>query len=138
MKTRRRTKRGGGDDVPVSSFSDIAFLLIIFFILTTTLAKSAGFLTDLPSGEDSQQESEEGTTVKLNGATIVLNDKAVSIEELQAELEAMHLEERTGDAKIVLLEATGSVQYQNYFDVMASISSAGGAIGIIREEDEEE
>ena len=50
----------------------------------------------------------------------------------------MNLPERSGDARIVLLEATGSVQYQIYYDVMASISSAGGVIGIIREEEEGE
>ena len=36
--------------------------------------------------------------------------------------------------KVVLLEASGNVTYQNYFDVMASISAAGGVTAILQEE----
>ncbi len=56
-KRRRHRRDHGCDDIPVASFSDIAFLLIIFFILATTLAKTRGFITELPSGEKSEKQA---------------------------------------------------------------------------------
>ena len=48
-------------EVPVSAFSDIAFLLIIFFILATTLVQVSGVITEIPSGEQAQTQQEEET-----------------------------------------------------------------------------
>jgi len=134
MARPRKRRKAGCDDIPVTSFSDIAFLLIIFFILATTLVKTQGFYTDFPSGEKSEKPQEKTTTITLRDGKVTLNDQEVGLESLRAGLKALRLDTKTGDAKVVLMEATGKVEYQAYFEVMAAITEAGGTICIVREE----
>jgi len=131
----KHRKQRRDSEVPVSAFSDIAFLLIIFFILATTLVQVSGVITEIPSGEQAQTQQEEETpTVRLQGDRVLLGEKRVDMKELRRRLAKMKLHEKAGDAKVVLLEASGNVTYQNYFDVMASISAAGGVTAILQEE----
>jgi biopolymer transport protein ExbD len=135
-KSLKKNQLGEGD-IPVASFSDLAFLLIIFFILTTTLQKVSGFKADIPSGiHDEIQQKEKTTTVTIHGNQISLNDKNVSLQELRRQIGEMDLRSKTGEAKIVLLTASGNVKYQTYYETMASISAAGGNIAMVREEKE--
>ena len=134
MARRPKRRKAGCDDIPVTSFSDIAFLLIIFFILATTLVKTQGFYTDFPSGEKSEKPQEKTTTITLHEGKVTLNDQEVGLAGLRAGLKALRLDTKTGDAKVVLMEAAGKVQYQTYFEVMAAITEAGGTICIVREE----
>lgn len=133
MRITRRRNRSGSGQIPVSSFSDIAFLLIIFFILTTTLEKPMAFLSEIPSGQKGQTQQAQTTTIALHDNEIRLNDEEVTMDKLRRELRDMHLEERTGEDKIVLLEASGEVRYQNYFETMSIVSAAGGSVAIVRE-----
>ncbi len=133
-RTRKSRRRSDGEEVPVSSFSDIAFLLIIFFILATTLQKQTGFTSDLPAGEKSEQPAEKTTTVNLKDRNILLNDKPVDIAQLKARLAEMELADKADPQdRVILLEASGAVDWQNYFQVMSSINDAGGVVAIVRE-----
>jgi len=131
---RPRRRKMGCDDIPVASFADIAFLLIIFFILATTLVRTQGFHTEFPQGEKSEEPPRKTTTVQLHEGKITLNDGQVDLAGLRAGLAELKLHTRTGDDRVVLLEATGKVDYQRYFEVMAAITRAGGTICIVREE----
>jgi len=135
MAARHRKQRRA-TEIPVSSFSDIAFLLIIFFILATTLVQITGVITEIPSGEkaDSQQ-NDESPNVQLQGSKIFFNEDRVDIKQFRQRLAKLNLHKKTGDDKVILLEASGNVTYQDYFDVMASISAAGGVTAILQEED---
>ncbi len=134
MAKRKRKRRSA--EVSVSAFSDIAFLLIIFFILATTLVQIRGVVTEIPSGEKAKsKEEKEPPTVKLEGEKILFNDQHVDMKKLRRRLAELNLAPKQGDGKVVLLEAGGNVTYQNYFDVMASISEAGGVTAILQEED---
>ena len=134
MAAKHRKQRRDSE-VPVSAFSDIAFLLIIFFILATTLVQVSGVITEIPSGEKAQTQQEEETpTVRLQDDRVLLGDTRVDMKTLRQRLMKMKLHEKAGDAKVVLLEASGNVTYQTYFDVMASISAAGGVTAILQEE----
>jgi biopolymer transport protein ExbD len=136
MTTRHRKKRRD-IEMSISSFSDIAFLLIIFFILATTLVQVSGVINEIPSGEQSQSEQDlESPTVQLENGRVLFNEKQVDMAELRRKLAELKLRERADDDKVVLLEASGNVNYQSYFDVMASISAAGGVTAILQEEDE--
>jgi len=131
----KHRKQRRDSEVPVSAFSDIAFLLIIFFILATTLVQVSGVVTEIPSGEQAQTQQEEETpTVRIEGDRVLLGEKHVDMKELRRRLAKMNLHQKTGDGKVVLLEASGNVIYQTYFDVMASISAAGGVTAILQEE----
>jgi biopolymer transport protein ExbD len=133
----RRRSGGKSSTIPTDSLSDIAFLLIIFFILTTSIRKLTGFTTDLPAGQRAQaQQLEKTPTVVLRDGALLLDDKAISMEDLRQKLQALHLETRPADQKVILLEASGKADYQQYYDVMASISAANGVVGIIMEETE--
>ncbi|HPD15299.1 MAG TPA: biopolymer transporter ExbD [Planctomycetota bacterium] len=131
---RRERRQYGLDDIPVASFSDIAFLLIIFFILTTTLVATRGFLTDFPAGQRSEKQDEKkATTVTLRDGKVLLNNSPVDIPTLRKELRALNLRDRTGDDKVVMLESAGRVEYREYFQVMAAVTQAGGTLCIVRE-----
>lgn len=133
MAKERRKRREV--DVPVAAFSDIAFQLIIFFIVAATLVQITGTLTEIPSGEKAQAKEEKETpTVKLQGDRVLFNDKHVEMNDLRRRLADLKLHQKTDDEKVVLLEASGNVTYQTYFDVMASISAAGGVTAILQEE----
>ena len=135
MRKLFKKRQLSDSDIPVSSFSDLAFLLIIFFILTTTLQKATGFLTDIPSGIKGQvSEKEKTTTIALHENQITLNDETISMAELRDRLQNMNLKSKLGNAKVVLLMATGKIKYQAYYETMATITAAGGVIAIIREE----
>ena len=121
----------------LSSFSDIAFLLIIFFILATTLVQVSGVINEIPAGEQSQSNEDlESPTVKLEDDRMLFNEKQIEMPELRSRLADLKLHEKSEDEKVVLLEASGNVKYQSYFDVMASISAAGGVTAIMQEEEE--
>jgi biopolymer transport protein ExbD len=123
------------DDLPTSSFADIAFQLIIFFILAMTLAPTEGFLTELPAGKKSEEKPEKTPTVQLHGEELRLNDKVTDLKGLREALAKLELEKKKGEAKVVLFEASGDPMYQGYFEVMAAISKAGGSICILMEDD---
>ncbi len=129
---RRFTKRQLGEgDIPVGPFSDIAFLLIIFFILTTTFNRATGFIADIPAGAKGEAQ-EKTVSVALHDDKISLNDEAVDMTTLRRRLQDMKLQEKEGDARMVLLTAAGAVTYQDYFETMATISAAGGVVVIER------
>jgi biopolymer transport protein ExbD len=121
-------------DIPVASFSDLAFLLIIFFIVATTLQKTTGIVADIPTGEKTEQKSEKTTIVNINDGAVMVNDQPVTIEELKAKLAEMDLAAKTGNDKVIMLETKGDVTYQIYFEVLSSISAAGGVVAIVKED----
>ena len=131
-----RKDRRKNDDVPLSAFADIAFLLIIFFILTTTFVKTKGMTTEIPAGEKSEQAEDKTPTILLKGEQIFFNDQRMSnFEHLRKELAALELNSRTNEEdRILLLEADADVMYQNYYQTMVTISRSGGLVSIIREE----
>lgn len=135
-KASKQTKKHRTGEIPTGSFSDIAFLLIIYFLVATTLVKVKTITADLPSGEKATQAQTEKTPiVNLRGSEIFFNDKKVSISELDARLEVLNLEEKEGQAKVIMLESARGTPYQHYFDALAAISAQGGVVAIVEEEE---
>ncbi len=138
-REKSRQRRGHQEaDIPTGSFADIAFLLIIFFFVATSLIQLQGFTTDIPSGEKSEQTEQQETTptIQIQDTQLLFNDAKISLRNLRRKLFGLNLDEAEGEDKVVLLEATGTVPYQLYYDVMAAISKAGGMVGIITVEEE--
>lgn len=132
----KRRKHRRTPEFSVAGFADVAFLLLIYFFLATTLIQISGVVTEIPSGEKAETESEtETATVQLKGDRIFFDDIPVDIKQLRQQLAKLNLHRKVGDDKVVMLEAGRNVEYQNYFDVMASISAAGGVTAILQEEE---
>ena len=121
--------------VPTTSLADMMFLLLIFFIMTATLARTTGFVTDVPAGAKGQADTSEKTpTVLLHDGKITVDDKDLSPAGLREFITELHLEKRTGDAKVIIVSATGAVTYQQYFEVLALIRTSGGIVAMVSEE----
>ena len=58
--------------VPTTSLADMMFLLLIFFIMTTTLARTTGFVTDVPAGAKGQADTSEKTPTGIPLSTEAL------------------------------------------------------------------
>jgi biopolymer transport protein ExbD len=136
MKSQRREGSDRRATVPTDSISDIAFLLIIFFILTTSIRRLTGFTSEIPSAQRAEQTqaTEKMPAIKLNQGALTFNDEAVSIDQLRARLAAQHLAEKPESQRIVVLEASGAVPYETYFQTLSAISANGGIVGLISEE----
>lgn len=134
MPKNFKNKQLTDEAIPTVSLIDISFLLIIFFILTTTFQKGTGFVTDIPGGEKGMVQQQQKTpTIGLRANKIIFNDESVTMQELRKKLADLRLDQQTGDGKVVLLEASENIPYQDYFETMAMVSAAGGAIAIVRE-----
>lgn len=134
-----RTRQTAKDpEINVGSFADIAFLLIIFFILTTQLVKPAGREMELPTGsEDKSQQSESQLTIRLDPGEIRWGKKAdrVGFDDLRLALEKENFPGKTEDReKIVILDSSDDVPYQEYYEVVMAITESGGVLALLEQE----
>lgn len=136
MAKQKVKQRTNAEDLPITSFSDIAFLLNIYFILVTSLQQMYGFMATIPSADkvQGQTTSEQAPTVQLHSGIITMNEQNLTLDEFRQKLVSMNLPTRQGDGRVVVIEATGTVPYQQYFEVMSAITKAGGIVGIVKEE----
>lgn len=136
MARRKEKTRTNAEDLPITSFSDIAFLLNIYFILVTSLQQLYGFMAAIPAADKVQTGStaDQAPTVQLHSSIITMNEQNMTLDEFRVKLSTMNLPLKKDDAKVVVIEATGTVPYQQYFEVMSAITKAGGIVGIVKEE----
>lgn len=121
--------------IPTDSFSDIAFLLIIYFMVATSLVKVKSITADLPSGQKATQAQVEKTPiVNLRGGEIFLNDKQVTVKELDARLAALDLPRQENSKRVIMLESTRETPYDAYFQALSTISANGGVVALVEEE----
>ena len=138
MKAKRKGKRRASlDDLPLASFSDIAFLLIIYFIVVTTLVKTRGVQLDIPAGEKSQAAEDQTNTVNLDEDRIAFNGDVVDLAALHERLKDLKLAEAaTANDRVVIIEATDATVYDTWFQVCAMIRDEGGVVAFLEQEGE--
>ena len=107
MKRPRNLTRN--PEIPVASFVDLAFLLNIFFIMVTSIAEFNGVIADVPAAERAQAQAERTPTITLQEGRILFNDQPVALPEMKQRLAGLGLAQKTGEGKVVLLEAQGKV-----------------------------
>jgi biopolymer transport protein ExbD len=136
-KDKKDKKQKRNKEIPVGSFSDIAFLLIIYFMVATTLVKVKSVQADMPAGETSQESSQDDDTPTINlvGTEIRYKEKLVSLEGLNERLASLKLDEKEGDKKVILLECSPDTAYDLYFKALAAIKTHGGVVALIEEEE---
>ena len=120
--------------IPTTSLADMMFLLLIFFIMTATLARVTGFLSEPPSGIKSQGQTDKSPTVALQNEKILVNEKDMTVEEMEKYLRGLQLDKRAGEAKVVVLSTSGAVNYQRYYRTMSMIQACGGIVAIETED----
>ena len=131
-KPRRNLTRD--PEIPVASFVDLAFLLNIFFIMVTSIAEFNGVVADVPAAERSAGPQDKTPTIAIQENKLLFNDQEITPGDLQQRLTDLDLAHKSGEAKVVLIEAQGKIVYQDYFQIMAQVSAAGGVIGIVQDE----
>ena len=124
------------DAVPTTSLADMMFLLLIFFIMTTTLARTTGFITDVPMGtKGAQQSSEKLPSVVLHDGKITVGeDQDMTMQQLRKYIAGLQLDRKQGDAKVVMISAEGVVPYQIYYETLAMVQNASGVVAIVSDE----
>lgn len=130
-RKRRRSRTGGYPDL--TSFSDIAFLLIIYFILATSFSQVTGLKTDIPSGQQAEQASEQDKTIMLRKEGLFYGENEVTFSELRSALDGLDLAKRPEGKRVVQFEAKEGVKWQEYYEVLATIRASGGEPGIVME-----
>jgi len=125
-------------DIDVTSFSDIAFLLIIFFIVSTTFAGMFGRLLNIPSGtSDASKKSDKQITISLAADQIHYGEKAdqLGLDELRGRLLTEDFPNRRPELRLVIVQCTKDVPYDLYFKVVTAVTSAGGVLALLEEEE---
>jgi biopolymer transport protein ExbD len=123
--------------IDVGAFSDIAFLLIIFFILTTSFVKPFGHGLEIPSGSsDESRKDQKQLTVNLRPGQILYGEKGekVTFERLRELLLAERFAEKKAEERMVLIECSRDLPYEEYFPVVMAISESGGVLALLDEE----
>lgn len=135
-RSKKQVKKHRDGEIPVGSFSDIAFLLIIYFLVATSLMKVKTIQADLPTGEKAQQaQSEKVPIVNLRGREMFFNDKPVTLIQLEDRLAALDLRQKDPSKRVIMLESTRETPYEAYFQALASISAQGGVVALVEEEE---
>ena len=134
MYQRPKRKQLGQEAIPTTSLADMMFLLLIFFIMTTTLTRVTGFVSDMPAGSKADQaQSEKVTSIVLHDEKITVNDESMSMPAMERYLRGLHLDQKAGDAKVVVLSTAGTVNYQTYYQTIALVQACGGVVAIEEE-----
>lgn len=132
----KRKKKFSDDDIPVGSFSDIAFLLLVYFLVVTSLVTVQSIPTDLPTGEkQSESQMDKTPIINLRGGEVFLSDKATTMAELELQLAEMDLPNKQPSKRIIMLESTSETPYEVYYQALAAISTNGGVVALVEEEE---
>ncbi|MFW5698493.1 MAG: ExbD/TolR family protein [Planctomycetota bacterium] len=134
---RKRRQREGSEEIPVGSFSDIAFLLIIFFIVAASLVKTRAFEATIPSSESKEEKSEEDEKrIVLAGDRILWDSEPMTFAELKAKLASLELDKMKEDDqdRFVMLETQSGTLYKRFYRVWAAIAEAGGNVALVERE----
>lgn len=123
MRFRRRlTAHAIVDLVPMI---DVVFQLILFFLVATTFAIMPGITLKLPESSTAEPTAMTRLAVGLvSRDEVYLNDKRVSLSELDAALGKVSIVERA-DIKSVTLEADKSVPYGLTVEVLDLLRKNG-------------
>lgn len=81
------------------------------------------------------QQTEKTPTVALQAGTIRMDGQTIDLDALQKKLAALNLAAKKENDRVVILETSGKVVYQQYYEVLAAITGNGGIVGILSEEE---
>ena len=138
MPIRRTTTTA---DVPLTSTSDIAFLLLIFFLVVLSQVNDVGQPLDLPNLDKTKQPEQQNESIELaiaDDTTLTLNASTfTSMQDFQSALEKRLASAESPQQRAVIIQSAPGVTYQRWNQVIDFVSNAGGIpIPQIEERDE--
>ena len=136
MKAKRKERQSA--EIDVGAFSDIAFLLIIFFVLTTTFVKPFGHKLDIPSGSsDKSRKEEKQLTINLRPGQISYGEKgqSLTVDQLRQRLLAQDFKSKKPEKRMVIVECSQDLPYDEYFPVAMAVTESGGVIAMLDDEE---
>jgi biopolymer transport protein TolR len=112
-------------EINVTPFVDVMLVLLIVFMVAAPLL-TVGVPVDLPKSQGSEIRREgEPLTVSVNSeGKIYLQDTEVSLDELQARLEAI-AKERGGKEETIFVRGDRNTNYGELMRAMGRIAAAG-------------
>jgi len=128
--TRRKSRAGDGD-LDITPMIDVTFLLLIFFMVTSTMKATPD--KDIPAAESGMRANLNdmiavtilNSASSPEGGTIMLDDKIVTREELQARL----TDEARGGAVRLMIYAERDVKSGFVGDVEDAVKTVDGDVG---------
>jgi biopolymer transport protein ExbD len=116
-------------EIPLTSTSDVAFLLLIFFLVAASTGTDRGRKLDLPSTEKTTEPIKEATNLEITVGAETLKageTELADIDELKAVVRD-HLADRTEPSeRVVMVNTAEEVTYQRWSDVFVAIETSGG------------
>ena len=122
--------------INITSMIDVIFILLIFFMVSTQF-KKASIPLDLPRSEESAESADQDSVkvLAVNAASMELDGKAVTMEELGPVLSKMY-EDNPNLA--LSLECERTVDFEHVVQILTKIQNAGiSRIGIVHESPED-
>ena len=119
-------------DVPelnTTSTADISFMLLVFFLVTSSMDSDKGLGRMLPPKDEPQQEVQDINRsdvlqVRIDGNdSLFCDDKAVTLAELQQQVESFLASRRT-ERYVVTVETARTASYNAYFEMQNAIVAA--------------
>ncbi len=122
-KVKFKKKGKMGPNIPLSSMSDIAFLLLIFFMVTTIFKLEDGLPVELPRAITAEKQKRELIAhVWMDpGGRISINDKLVEVRWIQ---DIMKAKLQENPRLIVAFNTDHRTPYGLVWDVMEELKEA--------------
>lgn len=126
-----RARRPRRPTINITSLIDVMFLLLIFFMVSSVFRENAGIDITLPSAATATEHEEAPYEIFIeqSGTITFRETPGISLEELEARLEALLAEEP--DARLAL-SADGSANTDRFVAVIDLARRVGGEKLIIR------
>jgi biopolymer transport protein ExbD len=107
----------------VTPLADIVFLLLIFFMLSSTLVIEPGIKLKLPGARTSEIQAGDKIVVSVTEKNeIIVDDREIKLDNLEAELKAMMMSRRE---KYVVIRADKKVSHGLVVSVLDKAKLAG-------------
>jgi biopolymer transport protein ExbD len=124
--SRRRGSTGMLSEINVTPFVDVVLVLLIIFMLTAHVMEF-GLEVDVPKVRAVRESAKELPVVNLlKTGDIFLNEKAVNVNDLKAEIPR-----RFGPGKAVYVKADKEVIWETLAQVVAELGTAGFQVNMV-------
>ncbi len=120
-------------ELPMSSMSDVAFLLIIFFIVTSSFSKPSKIAIELPGEKSDEQKPDVSPPprVRVGETRAYLNDSPVEIWQLTADLRTLLFEKPLPEDRVVIFRADDGVPMDRIVEIFDAIRTAEAHVGFL-------